>query len=89
MPTSSAVTVVSLIGVMLATAALAEPLERQRYLDRKRVLDLLQSPAIADQQTIDEVEAMRHLDDREGEFITGRSYGCGPVLRPRPGPFEP
>jgi hypothetical protein len=23
---------------------------------------------------------MRHLGDREGEFITGRSYGCGPVI---------
>jgi hypothetical protein len=42
----------------------------------------------ADQQTIDELTAMRRLGDREDEAITRRSYGCGPVIRPRPGPFE-
>lgn len=36
----------------------------------------------------DEVEAMRRLGDREGEAITARSYGCGPIIRPRRGPFE-
>jgi hypothetical protein len=41
-----------------------------------------------DAQTTEEMLAMRRLGDREGEFITGRSYGCGPVLRPKPGPFE-
>ena len=31
---------------------------------------------------------MRRLGDREGEAITARSYGCGPIIRPRRGPFE-
>jgi hypothetical protein len=76
--------------LVVAVPAAAQPLERQHYLDRDRVLDLLEPPSVAcpDQQTIDEVEAMRRLGDREAEAITRRSYGCGPVLRPRPGPFE-
>jgi hypothetical protein len=28
--------------------------------------------------------AMRRIGDREGEWITGRSYGCGSVLFRRP-----
>jgi hypothetical protein len=82
--------IIAALAAALATPAAAQSLERQHYLDREQVLDLLRPPAIAcpDQQTIDEVEAMRRLGDREGEFITGRSYGCGPVIRLRPGPFE-
>ena len=74
----------------IAVPAAAQPLERQHYLEREHVLDVLQPPSVAcpDQQTLDEVEALRRLGDREGEAITRRSYGCGPVLRPRPGPFE-
>ena len=66
----------------------AEPLAPPRH-DRDPYRDLA-PPAIAcpDQQTIDEVEAMRRLGDREGEAITRRSFGCEPILRPRPGPFE-
>ena len=67
--------------------ARAEPLERPRYHDPYRDI---RPPNVAcpDQQTIDEVEALRRLGDRETEAITRRSYGCGPVLRRRPGPFE-
>lgn len=31
---------------------------------------------------------MHRLGDREGEAITRRSYGCGPVIRAPRGPFE-
>ena len=83
-------TVLVALLAAIASPATAQPLERQHYLDRERVLDLLQPPSVAcpDQQTLDEVEVMRRLGDREGEAITRRSYGCGPVLRPPPGPFE-
>jgi hypothetical protein len=77
--------------VVLATPAAAQPLESPNDRDhfRDRYHDLAPpSVACPDQQTLDEVEAMRRLGDREGEAITRRSYGCGPVLRPRPGPFE-
>jgi hypothetical protein len=67
--------------------ARTEPLERPRYHDPYRDI---RPPNVAcpDQQTLDEVEAMRRMGDREGEAITRRSYGCVPVLRSRPGPFE-
>jgi len=68
-------------------AAVAEPLERPPIRDPFRDL-APPSVACPDQQTIDEVDALRRLGDRETEAITRRSYGCGPVLRPRPGPFE-
>jgi len=81
--------IIAALAAVLATPAAAQ-LERQHYLDRERVLDLLRSPSVAcpDQQTLDEVESMRRLGDREGEAITARSYGCGPIIRPRRGPFE-
>jgi len=73
--------------ILVVVSAVAQPLEPPRYPDPYRDLT---PPSVAcpDQQTIDEVEALRRLGDRETEAITRRSYGCGPVLRRRPGPFE-
>ena len=70
----------------LIAMACAEP-RHHRDRDEWRDLD---TPSVAcpDQQTLDEIEALRRMGDRETEAITSRSYGCGPVLRPRPGPFE-
>jgi hypothetical protein len=53
--------------------ARAEPLERPRYHDPYRDI---RPPNVAcpNQQTIDEVEALRRLGDREGEAI---SQSCG------------
>jgi len=76
--------------VVLATSAAAQPLPpTDRDLARDRFRDLAPpSVACPDQQTLDEVEALRRLGDREAEAITRRSYGCGPVPRRRLGPFE-
>ena len=75
----------------VATPAVAQPLEPPNERDHARdhFRDLAPpSMACPDQQTLDEVEALRRLGDREVEAITRRSYGCGPLLRRRPGPFE-
>src|SRR5262245_32775098 len=42
----------------------------------------IESVAFPDQQTLDEVKALRRLGDRETEAITRRSYGCGPLVMP-------
>jgi hypothetical protein len=76
-----------LFTFIAATTAMAQPLDRPRYPDPYHDL-APPSVACPDQQTLDEVEALRRMGDREGEAITRRSYGCGPVLRRRPGPFE-
>lgn len=74
-----------IVTLFLILVAHAEP-RHHRDRDEWRDLD---TPSVAcpDQQTLDEVEAMRRMGDREGAAITRRSYGCGPILRPRPGPF--
>ena len=82
--------IVGLAMIVIANVidrARAEPLERPRYHNPYRDI---RPPNVAcpDQQTLDEVETLRRLGDHETETITRRSYGCGPVLRRRPGPFE-
>jgi hypothetical protein len=53
--------IIAALAAVLATPAAAQQLERQRYLDREAILDLLRPPSVAcpDAQTLDEVEAMR------------------------------
>jgi hypothetical protein len=82
--------IAALLLVVMAVSAVAQPQPpTDRDHERDQFRDLAPpSVACPDQQTIDEVEALRRLGDREAEAITRRSYGCGPVLRPRPGPFE-
>jgi len=81
----------TLLLAVIATSSAAQPLvppdDRDRARDHFRDL-APPSVACPDQQTLDEVEALRRLGDRETEAITRRSYGCGPVLRRRPRPFE-
>jgi hypothetical protein len=80
----------ALFLTLAATPAAAQPLEPPNEREHAREWRFIEPPSVAcpDQQTIDEVETLRRLGDREAEAITRRSYGCGPVLRPRPGPFE-
>ena len=78
-----------LLALFLALATPAAALDRPSEPQRDPFRDLAPpSVACPDRQTLDEVEALRRLGDREGEAITRRSFGCGPVLRPRPAPFE-
>ena len=80
--------IIAALAAVLATPVAAQPHDRPT-LSEPRDRDLAPpSVACPDRQTLDEVEAMRRMGDREGAAITRRSYGCGPVLRPRPGPFE-
>lgn len=90
-PLALAAVAALLLLALMAVSAVAQPLEQpsDRDLARERFHDIAPpSVACPDQQTLDEVEAMRRLGDREGEAITRRSYGCGPMLLRRPGPFE-
>jgi hypothetical protein len=82
--------IIAALVAALATPAAAESLDRPTLSEPRPFLRDLAPPSVAcpDAQTITEVEAMRRLGDRESEWITQRSYGCGPPLRPRPGPFE-
>jgi len=75
--------IIAALVVVLATPAAAQPLEPPN--DRDRTRDYFISPpsvACPDQQTLDEVKALRRLGDRETEAITRRSYGCGPLVMP-------
>src|SRR5262249_18394851 len=76
--------------VVLATSAAAQPLPpTDRDLARDRFRDLAPpSVACPDQQTLDEVEALRRLGDREAKPTPGRSPGGGPAPRPRFGRCE-
>ena len=77
--------VIAALVLALATPAVAQPLARPT-LSEPPDRDFRSPPAIAcpDQQMIDEVTAMHRLGDREGEWLTGRSYGCGPIVLPPP-----
>jgi hypothetical protein len=69
-----AITVALVMAILIITARVEDIRSPNR--DHETFRDLaLRSVACPDQQTLDEVEALRRLGDRETEAITRRSYG--------------